>query len=321
MSSASEIGEGCGSGGTYRSFAEYAWNKLSDGDDGLIEETTVPAHLASNSSPIPPARGGGQVKIEIKSASSTSTEHGNCDENKSSSLSPLRLARYALLETLNDENQSVPTGIQVLNLVLFPSSSLPLPVLGMDLVTLPGDKHLIAIDFQPILPPASSSEGEGESGSGSGVLFVDTEQYDYSKWEERLKEVYTKHVVEQEVLPWGGDIPPAASRFFSPYALWTRLSGSDDCDALSIIQKEVFAAFCDYLDLYLEMMNEVKNDGGGNGNGSKSDEVLLVEACTQGHKDYLDYRMTNDPARPMLKRLYGDEYTEDVISNVLFQMI
>ena len=126
---------------------------------------------------------------------------------------------------------------------------------------------------------------------------------------------------QQEVLPWGEEIPPAALRYFSPCALWTRLVGSDDCDALSIIRNEVFVAFCDYLDLYLEMMNDVKNNSDGKDSESESDEVLLVEACTQGHRDYLDYRMTNDPARPMLKRLYGDEYTEDVISNVLFRMI
>jgi phycoerythrobilin:ferredoxin oxidoreductase len=37
--------------------------------------------------------------------------------------------------------------------------------------------------------------------------------------------------------------------------------------------------------------------------------------------DYLNYRKANDPARPMLTRLYGEEYTEKAISEVLFEMI
>ena len=112
---------------------------------------------------------------------------------------------------------------------------------------------------------------------------------------------------QQEVLPWGEEIPPAALRYFSPCALWTRLVGSDDCDALSIIRNEVFVAFCDYLDLYLEMMNDIKknnahvdshdNSESDSESESERDKVqLLAEECTQGHRDYLDYRMTNDPA-------------------------
>ncbi len=78
----------------------------------------------------------------------------------------------------------------------------------------------------------------------------------------------------------------------------------DDCDALSIIQNEVFAAVCDYLDLYLEMMNDVKNnahvdshdDSDSESEKDEDEMLLLVEECTQGHRDYLDCSITNDPA-------------------------
>jgi len=46
-----------------------------------------------------------------------------------------------------------------------------------------------------------------------------------------------------------------------------------------------------------------------------------VSVVKAGHRDYLNYRRENDPARPMLTRLYGNEWTERVISEVLFKMI
>eukprot|EP00957_Ditylum_brightwellii_P055842 4230951-Ditylum_brightwellii.AAC.1 len=36
-------------------------------------------------------------------------------------------------------------------------------------------------------------------------------------------------------------------------------------------------------------------------------------AIQNGHTDYLNYRRANDPARPMLRSLYGEEWTEQLI--------
>ena len=124
-------------GGIYRPFATYAWSKLLS--SGLADTTEiVPQRLRSNSSP---ARGpdGTVVNIEVKS-------------NLGVDGTGVRLARYALLETLSPssttgEMESIDDAIHVLNFVIFPTieTNIPLPVLGMDLVTLPGLKHLISI--------------------------------------------------------------------------------------------------------------------------------------------------------------------------------
>ena len=37
-----------------------------------------------------------------------------------------------------------------------------------------------------------------------------------------------------------------------------------------------------------------------------------------GQKNYLKYRRDNDPARPMLSSLFGKEFTESLIKEVLF---
>jgi phycoerythrobilin:ferredoxin oxidoreductase len=291
-------------GGTYRRFAEYAWEKilqsglLSDSDDILPDE------LATNSSPAKGFPEGSAVNIELKCV----TRRTN--KSMTNSNGPLRLARYALLETLapdaaGEPVQSVPQGIHVLNLVLFPDVSLALPVLGVDLVTLPGGKHLMAIDFQPIVPPQD------------GVTMLFPQPYEH--YRTKLEALHQKFVLDQrDVMPWGGDLPPQAQRFFSPYALWTRIQekqmGEKRRDCQSIIEREVFDVFCAYFDLYLEMMMEVTDD-------DTTDNGVAKDVVWQGHVDYLNYRRDNDPARPMLTRLYGEDYAESVIRDILFQMI
>ncbi len=300
-------------GGTYRPFATYAWEKLlSSGLVGENVESPVPDHLAMNSSPLKFGPEGAAVNIEVKSADSSSG---------TSEIMPIRMARYALLETVapaggSDDTKeiiSLPDAIQVLNLVLFPHVALPLPVLGMDLVTLPGGKNLIAIDFQPILPPPQSEKNdEGNEGENLSIFSAPFEKY-----EERIQELHQKHVLNQsDILPWGGDIPQQAKRFFSPYALWTRLQGEE---ALNTIQNEVYNAFCDYFDLYIEIMLDVMNNGIPTSDNAVSENSKDV--IKGGHLDYLNYRRENDPARPMLKRLYGEDYTEEVITEILFRAL
>lgn len=304
-------------GGIYRPFAEYAWEKLMQSN--LVEERNIPDHLATNASPTKDPNTFAEVKIHVQSAIGTPSQS-----------SSIRLGRYALLETMGKVSKdhdnydiSIDNAIHVLNFVIFPNHDypLPLPVLGIDLVTLPGMKHLIAIDFQPI---ASSSIEVSDTDDGTGIFPSWTK---YKPFEMELERIHEKYVLQhRDVLPWGGDIPPKASRFFSKYALWTRLQGED---AIDIIQTHVFEAFQAYFDLYLDMMtfaqcndamesNQDVSSDNVNDAMSKMDQKILIQ---NGTIDYLKYRKENDPARPMLTRLYGSEYTEELLSQVLFEMI
>jgi phycoerythrobilin:ferredoxin oxidoreductase len=204
--------------------------------------------------------------------------------------------------------------IHVLNFVLFPNPNIRdvskasdeyvgLPIFGADIVSLPGNKHLVAIDFQPVLPLNDNSSLLPEQ---------------YSAIESRLKSIHARYQRgDDAILPWGGDIPPKASRFFSPYALWTRLSEEN---AIEKVETVVWDAYQEYLDLYTELMMEVQR-------GVSSGQFKICNANNgddgnsptwQGQIDYLEYRRANDPARPMLQRLYGESWTERVIAEVLF---
>ena len=284
----------------YRKFHEYAWEKL--GYDESLD--TVPEGYKSNASP---ARANSTVVASLRSIDEFPTLGAAPDVSNKKSV--LRLARSAFLETqtVDDDTPLInPMTIHVLNFVLFPSTSIVdvdggspqgFPILGADIVSLPGNKHLVAIDFQPILEV-------GESGSPQTLL-----PKRYFAFEERLRDLHTKY---EKPLPWGGDIPPPAQRFFSPYALWTRLG---DEDAMEKVQSKVYDAFKDYIDVYIDLMKSVQADVDS---GKLEFEDDRDNHVVEGQYDYLNYRRTNDPARPMLKRLYGDDWAEHVIQSILF---
>ena len=68
-----------------------------------------------------------------------------------------------------------------------------------------------------------------------------------------------------------------------------------------------WSSFKEYLDLYLEILFE-----------SKEVNIELQKELINGQNNYLNYRRVNDPARPMLSNLFGKEFTESLIKEVLF---
>ena len=169
--------------------------------------------------------------------------------------------------------------LQVLNFVIFPELNYDLPFFGGDLVTLPGG-HLIAIDMQP--------------------LFRDDPAYQ-AKYTKPILPIFAKHRAN---LAWGGDFPDEAQQFFSPAFLWTRPQETE------VVQTQVFAAFCDYLQAYLDFVEQAEEIT----DSKQLDKIL------QAQKRYLNYRAEKDPARGMFTRLYGTEWTEEYIHGFLFDL-
>ena len=95
------------------------------------------------------------------------------------------------------------------------------------------------------------------------------------------------------------------ARFFSPGVIWSKLSKGERSDFL--ITNQLYTSFKEYLDLYLEILFE-----------SKEVNMEIQKELINGQNNYLKYRRDNDPARPMLSILFGKEFTESLIQEVLF---
>lgn len=188
--------------------------------------------------------------------------------------SKLRQVRAACVEA--------GSAASVLNLVINPSCRFDLPFFGADLVSLPSG-HLLALDLQPV--------DRGDTLHTQPV------------WN-RLLPIFQRW---KPLLPDGGPIPSEAEPYFSPAFLWARLPLGAASDEL--ISTIVFQAFVDYLDLYLQLVQEaipVSDD---------RSELLL-----NGQRRYTRYRAEKDPARGMLGRFHGTDWTEAYIHEVLFDL-
>ena len=74
-----------------------------------------------------------------------------------------------------------------------------------------------------------------------------------------------------------------------------------------LITNQLYTSFKEYLDLYLEILFE-----------SKEANIEQQKELINGQNNYLKYRRDNDPARPMLTSLFGKEFSESLINEVLF---
>lgn len=168
--------------------------------------------------------------------------------------------------------------LQVLNFVIFPQINYDLPFFGADLVTLPGG-HLIALDMQPLFHNLAYQK----------------------QYSDPILPIFNKY---QKDLPWGGDFPEEAKQFFSPAFLWTRPKETE------AVQTTVFAAFQDYLQAYLDLVDRAE---------PLTDSQRLAEIL-QAQRNYINYRAAKDPARGMFLRFYGEEWTEEYIHGFLFDL-
>jgi phycoerythrobilin:ferredoxin oxidoreductase len=175
----------------------------------------------------------------------------------------------------------------VLNFVIFPDPSLDAPIFGADLVQLPGG-HLIVLDFQPV----AATGGGGGGGVGA--------------FDERLAALRARYAA---TLPDGGALPEAARPFFSPSYLFARLDAT--AEGTAGVRSTVRQAYTDYLALYLELVQDAAR------RGPIRDPTRAAEV-RRGHVAYATYRAENDPARGMLTRMFGGEWTERLIYDVLF---
>ncbi len=122
-----------------------------------------------------------------------------------------------------------------------------------------------------------------------------------AKYSQPLMEMFHDY---QRHLPWGGDFPEEAKTFFSPAFLWTRPVDTAD------VETYVFSAFEDYLKAYINFVQAAE----------PVTDPERLKAIKQSQLSYARYRAEKDPARGMLTRFYGPEWTEEYIHGFLFDL-
>ena len=316
--------------GLYKKFADHAVERLLE-TEWVIEDTSVPSNLSKKEAPT-------RTKESIVRITTKALIPKNNDKNKKSN-SLIRYARITLLETIpiaapastttaditDGVDVVTPDGIQVLNFVVLPNADTNLPVLGIDLVSLPGSKHLLLLDAQPMVAP-NPHESHWKDWYKTHVIVEDKNNKEEEDKDEPLK------------FAWGGDFPETVKQYVSKYALWTRLQNivplvekdTDDentttttnnydndtpsITAIDVIQGDIFVAFQEHLDTYLELLEQYTTTVDDDDNNI---EIVSI-AGDNNQPSYLDYRRNNDPAKPMLNALFGKEWTQSLLDDVLF---
>ena len=168
----------------------------------------------------------------------------------------------------------------VLNFLIIPNTIYNVPFFGVDFVSLP-NSHLLVLDFQPSLKIEN--------------------QYSNKLLEQLTK---LKNLCHSS-LPFAQKMSADVAKFFSPGLIWSKLPKGESSDFL--IAEQLYNSFTEYLTLYLKILFE-----------SQEVNLEVQKDLIYGQNNYLKYRRDNDPARPMLSSLFGKEFTESLIKEVLF---
>ena len=169
----------------------------------------------------------------------------------------------------------------VLNFLIIPESIFNMPFLGLDFVSLPG-YHLLVLDFQPS---------------------IELERQFKNEWLDKLLKIKNNFYHQ---FPFKQEMSQEFSKFFSPALIWMKLPKQTESDYL--ISNQLFDVFKEYFNLYFDVLYKTK----------KVDEDLKSE-IVKGQSFYLRFRKDKDPARPMLNTLFGSDFTETLLSDILFK--
>ena len=169
----------------------------------------------------------------------------------------------------------------ILNFLIIPESNYNMPFLGLDFVSLPG-YHLLVLDFQPS---------------------IEFQRQFKKEWLDKLLQIKSNFYHQ---FPFNQEMSQEFSKFFSPALIWTKLPKQTESDDL--ISNQLFDVFKEYFNLYFDVLYKTK----------KVDEDLKSE-IVKGQSFYLKFRKDKDPARPMLNTLFGSDFTETLLSDILFK--
>ncbi len=177
--------------------------------------------------------------------------------------SPVRFARFVRL---------VGPDLEIGNLLCLPEPAYPLPIFGADLVGLPRATAMLAADLSPTLPPGPDRE--------------------------RHLEPFARRRAAHPPLPPGGPLPAWCADWFSPHALYTRVTPEQLPAAV--------AAFWDLPRCFVEVACHTP---------PRPD---LAQEIARRQDGYAAAHRTDDKGLGLLAKMFGGPWADHFLSEVLF---
>lgn len=167
---------------------------------------------------------------------------------------------------------------QVFNAVFYPDPTYNLPVLGIDVLAFNRKKYLAIVDFQPLHDAEADHATTYEH-----LLQPIKEQY------ENLKGRMSSKFYDE-------------TKFFSQQMLFSRFEDE------SIIQRELFPAFQQYVQTHLQLIRDTPPD------------YSNIEAVMERQQAYDTYSAERDPATGLFTAMFGAEWAEGFVHDFLFSL-
>jgi hypothetical protein len=175
---------------------------------------------------------------------------------------------------------------------------------------------------------------------------IDAQPISFSKeineyYATQYKEWYGRHVSPPKVttehtkksynnLPWGGTLRNSTQSFISPYVLWTKFNTTSSTTPIeTILQEDVYEACKEHLNIYLQNIvrhntdenndidissrTEQENNHHHHHNNNKS-----IHRTTDRRTEFCNYWRYNEPERSTLTKLFGKEWTERLLWEIMF---
>jgi phycocyanobilin:ferredoxin oxidoreductase len=174
--------------------------------------------------------------------------------------------RYARFATL------VGPDLEIGNILCLPDPRYALPILGADLVALGRATGMIAADLSPTLPPGPEREHQ-------------------------LAPLAARRAASA-ALPSSGALPAWCDAWFSPHALYTRVS-SEQAEAAT-------RAYAIFPDEFMELIRQAR---------PRPDQGAAVRAAQAG---YAAAHRTDDKGLGLLATMFGAAWADRYIDRVLF---
>jgi 15,16-dihydrobiliverdin:ferredoxin oxidoreductase len=251
----------------------------------------------TNLKPIPIVSKQGQNDMSyVQNKNATMRMHTSaftCDEYK-----------YIRCTTVDGGNQ-----LQVFTSLFYPRNTV-LPVLGIDLLQFNhGKKTLCIVDFQPVAIPSVSSVPDN-----TGTTFTTTPNHEY--YESKLKQIRDQYPSLQNEMTnrfYSSDDP-----YFSKQMLLGRIQHDsktntiDETNAATykMVNSDLYPAYQQYVQTHVQLQKEALIEQSG--------QISYdVEEC---HAKYDTYSAERDPAHKLLANIFGQEFADDYVYDILFPL-